>query len=319
MQGIKVINESLKFEDDRRSESFEVPRFPVLFVIGPPKVASTLFQQLTISTFSIGYVSNIIARFWLAPYFGAQLHKALWDDTFISSFRSEHGNTVGPLEPHEWGLFWRHWLKLEGDDHYQRDYGAVDVNGLARKLAAIESVLGNPLIFDNVFAMANLDILSKLPGKILCIHARRDYYYVCGSILAARLKRYGSLDPFYGHRPQNMETLKLIEDPVEQVVLQSKAIDEEIEKSLKLFKKIDIFTYDYQDLTSRPKGVMDDFAAFLASHGVPLARRGVSFDPRFTCRDTVDLAPPQCRDRLNALFSHHFAQAALPGTLSIIH
>ena len=101
----------------------------------------------------IGYVSNIMARFWKAPLFGAQLESDLQTEDYVSNFRSHLGNTTGPLEPHEWGWFWRHWLRLKGNNHYCTADAPPDVDELGRIFASLEALKSAPLIFDSVFGM----------------------------------------------------------------------------------------------------------------------------------------------------------------------
>ena len=47
----------------------------------------------------------MIALFWEKPELGAMLQKKFRKNGFISSFKSQFGNTEGIFEPHEWGFF----------------------------------------------------------------------------------------------------------------------------------------------------------------------------------------------------------------------
>ena len=47
------------------------------------------------------------------------LHNKLsLDNNFKSNFISRFGNTFGPLEPNEWGWFWRKWFNLKNNEHH---------------------------------------------------------------------------------------------------------------------------------------------------------------------------------------------------------
>ena len=71
------------------------PEGPVLAIVAPPRGASTLLQQILLSRFDIGYVSNIAARFWRVPLIGLRLHRETADPGYTSHFRSEYGLTEG--------------------------------------------------------------------------------------------------------------------------------------------------------------------------------------------------------------------------------
>ena len=36
----------------------------------------------------------------------------------MSNFISKFGNTNGPLEPNEWGWFWKKWFNLKNNEHH---------------------------------------------------------------------------------------------------------------------------------------------------------------------------------------------------------
>ena len=160
MNDLDALNETLADLDDRLTQDFTAPSGPVTFIFSQPRAGSTLFQQLALSSMDVGYVSNVLARLWRAPYLGAQLHMSLRDPAYVSHFRSKWGIADGAQEPHEWGWFWRHRLGLAAGESYCADPAAVDVAGLARKLAGLESVLAAPLLFDNVYAMNNFAVVA---------------------------------------------------------------------------------------------------------------------------------------------------------------
>lgn len=301
---LAAVNRSLQALDERLCAAFDQPRLPIGFIVALPRAASTLFQQILASSLDIGYVSNILARFWLAPYHGAVVARSLRQPEFVSSFRSSYGNTTGPLEPHEWGWFWKRWLRLEGEEHYCLAERPPDWPALARVLAALEAALEAPLLFDNVYAMANLDALRQAVPGSLAIHLRRNPYAVCTSILNARLSRHGDLRRFYGHPPRNMTVLAAVEHPVEQVVLQVKSIREEIRHTLEGFAADRVLTVDYADMVAAPEVVVQEYRSFLLRHGVALDRRPTVLPP-LRSRDRAGLADPSLKPELDACYQAH--------------
>ena len=108
-----------------------------------------------------------MAKFWMAPTMGAHLQAEFRQSNFMSSFNSKYGNTDGPLEPHEWGWFWKEMLALKGDEHYINR--PIDTALMCRKLAAVEHVIGSPLVLDSVYVVANLPRLQEVIPELSVI------------------------------------------------------------------------------------------------------------------------------------------------------
>ena len=307
MVDMAQVNALLAAEDDRLTAARTAPERPVTFIVAPPRAASSLFQQVVASVHDVGYVTNTLARFWRAPAIGAVLDKGLRDPLWVSNLRSRYGNTEGPQEPHEWGFFWHHWLRLEGDSFYADPAARpLDGPGLNAKLAALEATYDAPLMFDNVYAMANLDALIPLLPLVLAVHLTRDPYFVCNSMLNARISRYGDINTFYAHPPRTMAALQRIADPVEQVVRQIKDILDEMDAALALLPADAVFKVDYLDMVADPLAVADAFAAFLDRHGAPVRPRTPRPDLRLAHRNTPAQVAPDLRDRLDAAFARVF-------------
>ncbi|MFZ5774272.1 MAG: sulfotransferase [Thermodesulfobacteriota bacterium] len=306
---IELLNDYLEALDDSLTQSFPPSQGPVFFIAALPRAGSTFLQQLLATCTSIGYVSNILARFWKTPYLGSMVEKSLSCTSFASSFRSEYGNTAGPLEPHEWGWFWQKWLGLSGDAHYAQEEN-IDTMGLARKLAAIEYVKGNSLVFDNVYTVANMDILARSLPCVGIIHLARDPFYVMNSLLNARMKRYGKTDTFYGHRPRNIDAILAMRDPVEQVAAQTRAITREIETSMNMVPASSLMRMEYSELVSHPVESVERIAGFVRDLGGTLSLRPENFSllPAFPHRDDPALIHPDFRDRLAFFHNQYFCK-----------
>ncbi|MGB0671833.1 MAG: sulfotransferase, partial [Rhodospirillales bacterium] len=309
------MNRLLAEEDARLTASFSAPSLPVTFLTSPPRCASTLFQQLAASTTNIGYVSNVMARFWSAPYIGAMIEQDLRDPDFVSGLKSygRHYNPVGAEEPHEWGWFWQHWLRLEKGDYYGAPDREIDFGGLNRTLAAIEKAKGAPLLFDNIFAMTNLGLLARNLPRVLAVNLRRDPYYVANSIIKARIDRYGDIDAFHSQKPRNIKQILGLSDPIEQSVAQVRALMDEIEETLAALPGDSVLHVDYPDIVERPHLVMERFAAFLNSQGASVRLRDpLPAFPQLRNRNNPAFIDPAHRERLDYYFVRYFPDAPRP-------
>ena len=71
------VNELLRGVEDKLESVAEEPRKPTVFFVGVPRSGSTLTSQVLSSSGAFGYISNFIARFWMAPKLGIVLQQAL--------------------------------------------------------------------------------------------------------------------------------------------------------------------------------------------------------------------------------------------------
>lgn len=302
---VALLNDRLEADDDRLTADFTRPARPVSFILSQARAASTLFVQVVASCYRIGYVSNLLSRYARAPYIGASLQRSLEDPDFESTFRTDFV-TSGPAEPHEWGWFWANRLRLRPDEYYVPLERPVDIGTLAAKLAAIESALEAPLLFDNIFAQCNLDMIEASVSPVVTLRMRREPYYVCSSILNARLRRHGDIAVWYGNRTRDHARIARIEDPVRQVVEQVWSTEEEIGAIADARPDHLQMDVEYEELVTAPTALADRFAALLGRLGAPLEARPTRPEITLQSRNRADQVNPQFRDRLTARFAERF-------------
>ncbi|MFW5879616.1 MAG: sulfotransferase, partial [bacterium] len=56
------------------------PQLPVIFIVGLPRSGTTPLAQMMVQRFRLGYVTNLIAKFWNSPELGIALTKELSSD-----------------------------------------------------------------------------------------------------------------------------------------------------------------------------------------------------------------------------------------------
>lgn len=308
---LRALNDALAALDDRLTEPFDRPRFPVTFVLGTGRCGSTLLHQAIAAGTTLGVVSNLLARFWRAPYLGATLEADIIGDRRALEFESDLGNTAEPAAPHEWGWFWRHWLRLAAGDFYAEP-ASLRADEITAKLAAIESVKGAPLFFCNVFARANLDLLDRALPSVLAVHLRRDPFHVCHSMLMARLVKHGDLRTSYGLWPRGGEALASIADPVEQTVRQVAAIEAEMTAQAARLGGERVVELDYASFVSDPRGAARAVAGLVASHGGTVSMLEDRLPASFENRDRTDRLDPEIASRLKRPVAAIFGRHAVP-------
>ena len=222
-------------------------KFKPTFIVALPRGASTFLQQLLISSTNIGYISNMIALFWEKPELGAMLQKKFRKNGFISSFKSQFGNTEGIFEPHEWGFFWRKWLDIKKSDQYFNQKSNVNWKDLKFELISIENILNLPLIFDTAYSNTYFDGINKHLDQPKTIFLFRSPYSVCNSICKARIIKFNNLSTFYAAKPKNFNYIKKIKNPIEQIIAQVWYILEEMLESMSKINKKNYVKLKYED------------------------------------------------------------------------
>lgn len=93
------------------------PDLPTLFVIGAPRSGTTLSMQVLASCGAFAYPSNLLSRFYSAPYIGSLIQRITIDPDYdykdemsgglggCQAFSSEVGKTKGAVQPSEFWCF----------------------------------------------------------------------------------------------------------------------------------------------------------------------------------------------------------------------
>ena len=309
-----LMNNELLSAHDKLVSTFSAPKYPVTFILTQPRAASTLFNQLLFTRYNIGYVSNIISRFWLAPSFGVALHRELEIEGQGSVF-STGLIPSGVLEPHEWGFFWRNWLKLDKGQFYCDDLDAVDWNGLKKVVAMMEDRFGAPMVYDSPFFHCNIEGISRAFLNAIYLKIYREPFFICNSIINARIARHGNIDGFYGNHPRKMNQILELADPIEQIVMQVYETEKEINCVMENIPEENRLTINYPDMMANPTEIVDIFKYKLSSLGFDLTPRNIDLPNSLPLRDTKALINNEYKNKLCCQFEKYFGYLPTIGSL----
>ena len=300
MQELNTLNEYLFKVNLIKSSSF-IKR-NICFIVGLPRCGSTLLQQVLISRYKVGYVSNIVGKFWENPVAGCILHKSLDEKNYTSTFSSEYGNTKGPFEPCEYGRFWRKVLDIDSDS--ERIGSNINWGYINKTFEEMSSIFEQPLIFDTPYVCSYITTILKNIKRVKVIYLKRDARSVCNSILSARLKRFGEIDKYYGAKSKSWHSISKIEDPVSQVINQVYDLKNEIETALNSVPIENVFNLDISFLREKPIDVADKIADFIGIEGIP---ENINY-PTFANRDNLPFFDKrfenQFKDAWNMIFEN---------------
>lgn len=267
---------------------------PIIYIVGAPRSGTTLLSQVLSRYLPAGYINNLTARFWLRPSAGIMLSNALIgkDSRRQVTFSSIHGTTEGLANPHEFGYFWRQWLRLDGAPCHnppESDKALIDKEGLKKALEnEILSTFGTPVLFKNIICGFYASILARLHTKSFFIYIERDIKTVVRSVIKARKERYGSYCAWWSAKPSTYQSIVDKKgSPVEEVAMQILDCRREMKEELSK-PGVHWIHVSYEDLCDNPVKVTGLICDRLADVGIHM--KPDFFDtPAFMRRDGTPL------------------------------
>jgi len=225
--------------------------------------------------------TNLLSRFYYAPYLGAKIQQLLTDrrfnyrgelTDFTGSFdiSSSLGRTAGALAPHEFTHFWRRFLPNYDPEFLNEEHRCyVDQDGLRKGIAAIEHVFEKPFAAKAFILQYNLDLLSSIFTKCLILYVARNPLFITQSILKAREAHYGKREIWWSVKPKEYELLKDM-DVYHQIAGQIYFTKLAIEEGLQYVSDRNQLAIEYESLCEDPKAVYKRIVEKYAALGCDL-------------------------------------------------
>jgi sulfotransferase family protein len=217
---LKELSSLLGPVDEQVSAQFERPKWPPLFLVGSPRSGTTFVMQLLNATGQFAVPTNLLSRFYYAPYLGAKIQQLLTDKNFDynnemgdfaskGEFHSSLGKTTNALSPSEFTYFWRRFIPNYDPQYLSPlEEEQIDGRGLASGFAAVEAVLQRPLATKAFIIQYNLPKLYELFKNCIFVQVRRNSLYVMQSIYEARKSFYNTLDIWWSVKPKEFPELQ---------------------------------------------------------------------------------------------------------------
>lgn len=316
MENIELLNNSLRDLDDQLTQQFDTPSFPIVAIVGAPRGGKSYLQQLLLSVTDIGYVSNIQAKFYLAPYIGALAEQEILDRNYASNFEAFYGVTEGPNEPHEWGWFWKHFLNVSPANYFV-DESRTDLGKLVSKLAALVAAKQRPFLFQNIFATTNLPLLKKCIPNLIVIHMLRNPLYLINSYL--KTKEETKNHEFAKAQKGNYGETVFFEPPgfkyetsahhVDKIAALVKATLDFIDSQVRIFDKADLITVDYDDAKEFPQKNARRIVEFVNGHGGNVSLKAENFErfKTFPTRNRPERISKEFFEEIHQYFQKYFS------------
>ncbi len=169
-------------------------------IVGLPRSGTTILHQLIARTGVVGYPSNVMAMFWRAPAVGARLQRQLATLRPSLGLTSLAGRTAEPLDPHEFGYFWR---SLLGHD---RNAMTTDRRPMVPTRAqdifdGVTSAFDAPVVYKNFLAPVHVEYLTRSLSRQRFVIVHRDPREVTASLLRTRERIGTPADAWLGPAP----------------------------------------------------------------------------------------------------------------------
>jgi len=283
------------------------PAHPIILVVAAPRSGTTLLMQWLASSGQVCYPSNLLSRFYAAPYLGARIQQLIADprfnfkeeladaSTYAMPFTSLLGKTKGLLQPNEFWYFWRRFIPNVHPEWITPEQEAlINADGFRQGIAHIQHAFGKPFAAKGLILQYNLAALHRILGKVLFVHIAREPWRAAHSLLRARLAYYGDEGAWYSAKPPEYEELKML-DPAEQVAGQVICTQAAIERQ---FARLP----DACHLSVGFDAFRNDPAALYQRIGERIVAMGGTWDPQYTGPSNFDLREvplePQLEERL---------------------
>lgn len=247
----------------------ELPKdeYPIVFIMGCARSGTTLLCQYLAKVTGFAYPTNLLSRFYYAPYLGSLIQKVLYDldvkGELLGSLKQENdftshlGKTKGPMAPHEFWFFWRRFFNFSETQFLSdEELETVDVAGFYQGLQSICTVHNSPLVLKGAIMNWNIGFLADVFKNAYFIHIKRDVFSNAKSLFNARLEFFGEKEEWYSFKPPEYEMIKSLE-PEEQVVAQVIYSNNAIHEGLKVLEQGRHLTVSYDDFCQNPAGVVE--------------------------------------------------------------
>lgn len=293
-QPIDALNDTLAPLEEALVGAFDAPTEPLVFIVGAPRSGTTLLTQLLISQYRIGYVSNLVARFWKAPYLGLLLAKEIRDPDRPPDvgFSSDRGFTSGYEGPHEFGYFWRRWFDYQESHSVRAEAIEADtIDALRKECAAMQSVEESPFLFKNLVCSFQVEFLSRTFPRAVFVHCRRNPLYVAQSLLRCREQYCENREAWFSVKPEAYPELKELPYP-DQIAGQIYHTRRHVEDAFERLSDNRYCRVDYEAMVDAPVPSLKRVAEVVEQAGGRLERREDVSLPSLTSTNerTVDAA-----------------------------
>ena len=238
----------------------------LLFILGSPRVGSTLLYQVVINHFDVFYPTNSFVELFESDHFLLSELPMEFGCTKFVDYKSLYGKTSGEDQPSEASGLFRYFF---GGEHPSESKSKEPLPGLEKKFVQFMNQLfitnKKPFVFKNAWNCFRIEFLSQIFPKACFLWIRRDVAASAYSDLQSRRQR-GSTEIWNSATTENYKAIQKL--PYwEQVVEQQYSYAQRISKD---FSQLSCSRYCevwYEELCGKTNKTIDELKSFLEPHG----------------------------------------------------
>ena len=242
-------------------------RHPPVFIVGPPRVGSTVLMQMLSQHLNVTYLRNYHQWSFGFPRLGELIFRG--QETPNPSLGSQHGSTGGLNGAWEGGEWWYRFFPRAPNYVDEATARLVDERALLRSVTNWTSSSERSLMFKNTYASLRIRSLARVFPNARYIHVSRGLLWNAHSILEARRAAFGSYAQWFGLRPPGWEQA-VSGGVINQVLFQIQQTHQTITKDLESFGVPNRFVHkvQYEDLCASPRETIKGLEAFASGFGM---------------------------------------------------
>jgi hypothetical protein len=232
-----------------------------IFIIGLPRVGSTLVYQTLVRGLAVSYLCNAAASFPQSPALITHWLTRIWGITPPRGFDSAYGVAAGWRAASQGRDIWARWFPEDQSYVGQGELAPSSGGELRGTVAAVEDAFGQPFVNKSQGHAVRILALREVFPNAVFIHVRRDALAVAESILRGRRECFGHDAAWFSVKPSTYPQLAGLA-PHKQIAGQIAGVTADIERSLSIIGAEDTFAIDYERFCNAPRAVLDEFACF---------------------------------------------------------
>lgn len=288
----RAIEGSLAIAEKRLTASWLTPQFPPLFVIGLPRVGSTLFTHALIRRFSLSYISNAAALFPRAIGVTSVVLGRLQRVRPHADFRNAYGVIPGRHAPAQGRELWGRWFPMDQSWVAASALSPEAYAEMRATIAVIESAFAMPFANKAQGHAVRIDALCEAFPTAVFVRVVRDRLEVAQSILKSRREYFRDENRWFSAKPSNYRELSDL-DPYDQIAGQILGIERDMHDSFTRVGTQRVFDVNYRDFCHDPTRCLDEVHEFYVerSGGIVLSIRAqapVAFSVRSAASVSVE-------------------------------
>lgn len=237
------------------------PKLAPIFVIGLPRVGSTLVYHALVRRFGLSYLCNAAASFPRTPVTATAGLRCCIPVTPGADFRNRYGVTPGWTGPAQGREMWGRWFPA---DQSHVGPGVLDVAARAEirgTVAGIESAFGLPFVNKAQGNAVRVHALCETFEDALFVRVNRDHLTVAESILRGRRECFGDEHKWFSAKPSNVSALLPL-DPFGQIAGQIAGVEADMDKAFRDCGRERVMDIGFRQFCASPGATLDRVRLF---------------------------------------------------------